>query len=219
MGASSSSHLRQDGPEALVVEVDVAVVAVGLPADEAEVLDRPFELLDRRVHVPDGEGAVARVTVRMGGDGRGEGVVGFLGQLDALAGLEALDARRRERDHRKVDARLVHQLEPGLTQLEELVDDHVPVGLARPGKVVEPPVLAHRVVAELREVLVGVERVHPALGGEVDFEVDLLHLAVPCVEGCGRGKADDARIPTDELLAPETRGYTLIVITARGARQ
>ena len=72
---------------------------------------------------------------------------------------------------------LVHELQTRGAQLEQLVDDHVPVGLAAAREVEETAVLAHRVVPELRVSLVRVKRVHPALSGEVGLEVDGLHLA------------------------------------------
>ena len=100
-------------------------------------------------------------------------------------------------------------LSAGLAQLEQLVDDHVAVGLAGAGEVEEPPVLAHRVVPELREVLVGVERVHPALSGEVDLEVDRLHLAVPCVIGRDRECRPPGYQPARRLRR-KVGGYTLL---------
>ncbi len=113
MGASSSSAFWQDGPVALVVKIDVSVVAVRLPADEPQFLHRPFQLLDGGVHIADGQGGVAAVAVGVSGDRLCQRVVGLPGQLDALGRLEALDAGRGERDHGDVDAGLVHELKRG----------------------------------------------------------------------------------------------------------
>jgi len=91
-------RLGEDGPIALFVEVGVAVVAVGLPADEPQFLDRSLEFLDSGVDVGDGQGAVSAVAVGMSVDGRGQRIVRFPGQLDALGRRESLDAWGGEGD-------------------------------------------------------------------------------------------------------------------------
>jgi len=70
---------------------------------------------------------------------------------------------------------LVHELQARGSQLEERIDDRVPVRLTAAGKVEETAVLTHRVVPELGIPIVRVECVYPALSGEVSLEIDGPH--------------------------------------------
>ena len=217
-------RLGQDRPVPLVVEVDVAIVAVRLPADQPQLLDRALQLLHGGVHVADGEGGVPAVAIWVSGDGGCQRVVRFPGQRDALGRLETLDAGRRERDHRDIDAGLVHQLANGSAELEQLVDDHISVRLAAAWEVEETAVLAHRVVPELRVPFIRVERVHPALRGEVGLEVDSLHCTAPKVtSSCSSNRYRPPRISTPRpgdlsgsILSPRYPArYTRSTITHR----
>ena len=165
----------QDGPVLLLVDVGVAVVAVCLPAFEAQLLDAALQLFAGGIGVFGGERGVADEAVGILRYGGGQLVVGVVREPGGPLRLQLLDARGRQRQDGHVDAGGVHGGDTPGADVQQLLEKSVRIGLGGVGLVVEAAVAAHRVVGQLGIAGVGGECVHPTLCGEVDLEVDLLH--------------------------------------------
>ncbi len=113
------------------------------------------------------------------GDGGGQLVVGLAGELGGPNRLQLLDAGGGQRQHRHVDTGRVHRCDPTRTDVEQLLEESVGIGFGGIGLVVQTAVAGHRVVRQPREPGIAAKGVHPALGGEMHLEVDLLHRNLP----------------------------------------
>ena len=165
--------LLQDRPVALVVKVGVAVVRMGVPSLEAQLLDATLQLSDGLFRLPGAQSGKAQVAGGVPVDGLRQLVVSIFRDRRRHLRLQHLGRRGGVRQDRHVDPHGVHGRDAGLVHVQKAVDQGVAEGLPEAGAVIDLPLAGLCVVNEAGVSRVGVDGIDVHLGSEVVLQIDL----------------------------------------------
>ena len=168
-------RLFQNGPVFFIIEVAVAIIGMRLPSFETQLLDGPFQFLNRLVRVFGCQSGKAEESVRVLTDRLREFVIASFRELGPKSWFELLDPGRGETKHLNIHTCLIHLFEPAFTTIKQIIQKRIPKRLTHIRSIPQPSILGGFIDHVTRIALVFFHGSDIVLGNEMGFKIYFFH--------------------------------------------